>query len=57
MNKAAHEMLEGYMAYHNVSGGEDEECQIIRGVEICHPKPEVAHCSVDGTLHARWRRV
>ncbi|XP_047196958.1 IgGFc-binding protein-like [Hippoglossus stenolepis] len=37
----------GNMTCHNVSCGEDEECKLIRGVQGCHPKPKVAHCSVD----------
>lgn len=42
------------MPYHNVSFGEDEKCQFIRGVKIFHPKLEVAHCSVGETLYTTF---
>lgn len=42
----------GYMACHNICCGEDEECQLVNGFESCHPKPEVAYCSVGGTLYS-----
>lgn len=44
----------GHMPYHNVSCGEDKKCQLIRGVEIFHPKFEVAHCSVGETLYTAF---
>jgi len=36
------------MTCRNVSCGEDEECKLIMGVQGCHPKPQVAQCSVEG---------
>lgn len=44
----------GYMPYYNVSCGENEKCQLIRGVEIFHPKLKVAHCSLDETLYTTF---
>lgn len=44
----------GHRPYHNVSCGEDEKCQLIRGVEIFHPKFEVAHCSAGETLYTTF---
>lgn len=42
------------MTCNNVSCAEDEECKLIRGVQGCHPKPKVAHCSVDGSLYTTF---
>ncbi|KAM9852133.1 IgGFc-binding protein-like [Aulostomus maculatus] len=39
----------GHMTCHNISCGENKECKRIGGVQGCHPKAKVAHCSVDGT--------
>ncbi|XP_051261445.1 IgGFc-binding protein-like isoform X2 [Dicentrarchus labrax] len=44
----------GHMTCRNVSCGEDEECKLIRGVQGCHPKPKVAHCSVDGSQYTTF---
>ncbi|XP_070690944.1 IgGFc-binding protein [Pempheris klunzingeri] len=32
----------------------DEECKLIKGVQGCHPKPKVAHCSVDGSQYTTF---
>ncbi len=42
------------MACRNVSCGKDEECKLIRGVQGCHPKPKVAHCSVHGSQYTTF---
>lgn len=42
------------MTCHNVSCGENEECKLVRGVQGCHPKPKVAHCSVDGSQYTTF---
>uniref|UniRef100_A0A8D2ZEQ9 VWFD domain-containing protein n=1 Tax=Scophthalmus maximus TaxID=52904 RepID=A0A8D2ZEQ9_SCOMX len=44
----------GHMTCHNVSCGENEECKLVRGVQGCHPKPKVAHCSVDGSQYTTF---
>ncbi|XP_059194717.1 IgGFc-binding protein-like isoform X2 [Centropristis striata] len=44
----------GHMTCSNVSCGEDEECKLIRGVQGCHPKLKVAHCSVDGSQYTTF---
>ncbi|XP_063735180.1 IgGFc-binding protein-like [Eleginops maclovinus] len=44
----------GHMTCRNVSCGEDEECKLIRGVQGCHPKPKVAHCSVEGSQYTTF---
>ncbi|XP_071325188.1 IgGFc-binding protein [Trachinotus anak] len=44
----------GHMTCHNISCGEDEECKLIRGVQGCHTKPKVAHCSVDGSHYTTF---
>ncbi|XP_041649020.1 IgGFc-binding protein isoform X2 [Cheilinus undulatus] len=44
----------GRMTCHNVSCGENEECKLLRGVQGCHPKPKVAHCSVDGSQYTTF---
>ncbi|XP_041798261.1 IgGFc-binding protein-like [Chelmon rostratus] len=44
----------GHMTCRNVSCREDEECKLIRGVQGCHPKPKVAHCSVDASQYTTF---
>lgn len=44
----------GHMSCRNVSCREDEECKLIRSVQGCHPKPKVAHCSVDGSHYTTF---
>ncbi|XP_030248331.1 IgGFc-binding protein-like isoform X5 [Sparus aurata] len=44
----------GHMTCRNVSCREDEECKLIRGVQGCHPKPKIAHCSVDGSHYTTF---
>lgn len=42
------------MTCRDVSCGENEECKLIRGVQVCHPKAKVAHCSVDGSQYTTF---
>lgn len=44
----------GHMTCHNISCGEDGECKLIRGVQGCHPKPKVAHFTVDRSQYTTF---
>ncbi|KAM3613584.1 uncharacterized protein V6R79_001825 [Siganus canaliculatus] len=36
------------------SCGQNEECKLVGGVQGCHPKSKVAHCSVDGSQYTTF---